>query len=112
MAALNKTKKQLLDSFVNYKIVRKEGRLIKAGDLLFGDFLFKDGWSLHNYYKIEIHNKINKNEDADWQTVHRVVHSYYADGSTDVDLFFDFGTVQINGQNRYDVKEKENLNET
>jgi len=102
MDVLNKmkTKKQLIDSFINYRIVRKEGRFIKAGDLL-----FKDGWWLYPH-KMKI-NFLPITLDHDWQAVRRTVHSYYADGSTDVDLFFDFGTVQINGQNWYDVKEQQ-----
>lgn len=102
MDVLNKmkTKKQLIDSFVNYRIVRKEGRLIKAGDLL-----FKDVWLLYPR-KIKI-NFLPTTLYDDWQAVRRTVHSYYADGSTDVDLFFDFGTIQINGQNWYDVKEQQ-----
>jgi len=95
---MNISNKKLLNSFVNYRIVRKEGRLIKVGDLL-----FKDGWWLCQH-KMKI-NRLPLDLDKDWQTVRRTVHSYYADGSTDVDLFFDFGTVQINGQNWYDVKE-------
>jgi hypothetical protein len=94
-----KTKKQLLDSFITYEIIRKEGRLIEAGN-----FLKILPLCNNIQYKIEVRN--NEFYDDDWKMVHRVVHSYYADGPTDVELFFDFGTVQINGQNWYDVKER------